>query len=155
MEVKKDILWRVYLSFICLMLVGLAILGRVLYIQQAEGSKWLAMAKAQEQKFFDIQAERGSIFSDDGRMLSISVPYFDIYVDFAAEGLRKSKGKLFKEILDSLSGCLARFFQDKPAGNYKKELQQGFIAKDRYFLLRKNINFNEFKLTSLNSIMDP
>ena len=110
MEVKKDILWRVYLSFIGLMLVGLAILGRAVYIQSAEGEKWLAMAKAQEQKFFDIQAERGSIYSDDGSMLSISVPYFDIYIDFEADGLTKEKGKLFREKLDSLSNCLSGFF---------------------------------------------
>ena len=145
MEVKKDILWRVYMSFIGIMLLGLLILGKAVYIQQAQGDKWLAMAKAQEQKFFDIQAERGSIYSDDGSMLSISVPYFDIYVDFKADGLRADKGKLFRENLDSLSYFLSKFFRDKPASLYKKELQLGYRLKDRYFLLRKNLSYNEYK----------
>lgn len=145
MEVKKDILWRVYLSFIGLMLVGLAILGRAVYIQSAEGEKWLAMAKAQEQKFFDIQAERGSIYSDDGSMLSISVPYFDIYIDFEADGLTKEKGKLFREKLDSLSNCLSGFFHDKSAQAYKAELKKGYAEHERYHLLHKNISYNEYK----------
>ena len=39
----------------------------------------------------DIDAERGSIFSEDGNMLSTSIPVFDIYVDFGADGLREKR----------------------------------------------------------------
>ena len=46
-------------------------------------------------KYMPIGAERGTIYSEDGNMLSTSVPIFDIYVDFAADGLTEKNGKTF------------------------------------------------------------
>ena len=46
--------------------------------------------------FRSKQNEEPSI-SEDGSMLSTSVPCFDIYIDFVAEGLREKDGKAFKE----------------------------------------------------------
>jgi len=37
MDVKRDILWRVYLSYILIVIVCITILGRAFYIQQVEG----------------------------------------------------------------------------------------------------------------------
>ncbi len=51
------------------------------------GTFWREQAKDQQQKFVEIDAQRGTIYSEDGRMLSTSTPYFDIYIDFAAEGV--------------------------------------------------------------------
>ena len=80
MEVKKDILWRVYLCFLGIVVFACCIIGRVVYIQQAEGRQWLDMASKQQQKMQDIDAERGSILSEDGNMLSTSIPFFDIFI---------------------------------------------------------------------------
>lgn len=92
-----------------------------------------------------MQAERGTIYSEEGDMLSTSVPYFDIYIDFGADGLREKKGIRFTTYVDSLSIALAGFFKDKKAAAYKKELQAGYRAKDRYYELRKNLTFEEYK----------
>lgn len=146
MEVKKDILWRVYLSFLGIVLFAILVLGRAVYIQQVEGHEWRKMATEQTHKEVEIDAERGTIYSEDGNMLSTSIPYFDIYIDFAADGLRAKNGKIFKENVDSLSQKLAAFYKDKSSKDYKKQLQQGFNKKNRYFLLRKNIPFKEYKV---------
>ncbi len=61
------------------------------------------MGDSLHQKFMPLIAERGSIYSEDGNILSTSVPIFDIYVDFAADGLREKDGKRFKDNIDSLS----------------------------------------------------
>ncbi|KAK6031631.1 penicillin-binding protein, transpeptidase domain protein [Ostertagia ostertagi] len=92
-----------------------------------------------------MQAERGTIYSEDGDMLSTSVPFFDIYIDFGADGLREKKGIRFTTYVDSLSIALAGFFKDKKAAAYKKELQAGYRAKNRYYELRKNLTFEEYK----------
>src|SRR5947208_2877452 len=118
MEVKRDILWRVYLCFLGIVLVSLFILGRAIYIQRVEGSYWRGMSDSLRQKVVETEAERGTIYSEDGSMLSTSIPYFDIYIDFEADGLREKNGKRFKDNLDSLSICLARFFNDKPVKEY-------------------------------------
>jgi len=145
MEVKRDILWRVYLSFLGIVILSLLILGRVFYIQNFEGKYWIDQAKAQQQKYVPIEAERGTIFSEDGSMLSTSVPRFDIYIDFMAEGLRVKGGKAFKENIDSLSIALAGFFRNKSSAEYKKILQQEYRKKNRYFLLKRDLSFEEYK----------
>ena len=146
MEVKRDILWRVYLCFLCIVAFSLLILGRVFYLQQVEGDHWRSLANKQQQRFIEIEADRGTIYSEDGNMLSTSIPYFDIYVDFGAEGLRDKNGKRFKENIDSLSIRLAGYFRDKSAAEYKKEFQKQYRQKNRYYLLKKNLSFEQYKV---------
>lgn len=144
MEVKKDILWRVYLSFLGIVVFGLLILGRAVYIQQVQGPQWIAMANEQQEQIVELDAERGTIYSEEGNMLSTSIPYYDLHIDFAADGLRAKNGKIFKDNVDSLSIKLAAFFKDKSVAEYKKLLQEGYRKKDRYFLLRKDLHFRDY-----------
>ncbi len=145
MEIKKDILWRVYLCFLGIILLGVMVLGRAVYIQQAEGDYWVGLGDSLHLKYLPIEAERGTIYSEDGNMLSTSVPIFDIYVDFAAEGLREKQGKRFRENVDSLSISLANLFKDKTSDEYKKQLQLGYKNKERYYLLKRKISFDQFR----------
>jgi len=137
MDVKRDILWRVYLSYIMVAVVGVFIIGKAAYIQQVQGSHWRSMSDSLHERMQEIDAERGTIFSEDGQMLSTSIPQFDVSIDFAADGLREKNGKRFKDNIDSLSLCLANLFKDNSAATYKKILQEGYNSKDRNFLLRK------------------
>ena len=146
MEIKRDILWRVYLSFLGVVALSLVVLGRAFYIQQVQGDYWRSMSDSLHQKFIPLDAERGTIYSEDGHMLSTSVPYFDIYMDFAAEGLRDKNGKRFKENLDSFCIALSEFFDDKSAAHYKKELKKGYNLKSRYFMLKKGLTFEQYKI---------
>ena len=146
MDVKKDILWRVYLGFILMAVVGSCILGKAFYIQQVQGAYWRGMSDSLHQKIVELDAERGTIYSEDGSMLSTSIPQFDVYIDFMAEGLRDKNGKRFRENVDSLSICLANLFQDRNSHEYKDMLQTGYREKDRYFLLRKKLSFKEYQL---------
>src|SRR5450432_383278 len=133
MDVKRDILWRVYLSYIAVVLACLFILGKAAYVQQVQGAHLKELSNNLHQKIEDIEAERGTIYSEDGEMLSTSIPQFDIYIDFAADGLTEKNGKRFKDNVDSLSYCLAELFKDISAGEYKKILMDGYIEKNRYF----------------------
>ena len=144
MDVKKDILWRVYLCFLGMVVLGLIVLGKAFYIQQAEGKYWMSMGDSLHQKFMPLLAERGTIYSEDGNMLSTSVPIFDVYVDFGADGLREKNGERFKNNIDSLSYSLAKLFKDRPAIEYKREMQLAYKNKDRYYPLKKKISFVEY-----------
>ncbi len=145
MEVKRDILWRVYLSFVCIILFSAMVMGRAFYIQRFQGEHWRSMSDSMHQKFVELDAERGTIYSEDGEMLSTSIPFFDIYIDFGAEGLRDKGGKRFKENIDSFAIALAGMFGDKPSFVYKKELQSAYNDKERYYLLRKGLSFEQYK----------
>jgi cell division protein FtsI (penicillin-binding protein 3) len=146
MEIRNDILWRVYLCFICIALLGVMVLGKAVYIQQVQGSYWRGIGDSAQMKFQLVEAERGSIYSEDGNMLSTSIPVFDVYVDFAAEGLREKQGKRFKDNIDSLSISLANLFKDKSSTDYKKQMQLAYKNKDRYHSLKKKISFEEYRL---------
>jgi cell division protein FtsI (penicillin-binding protein 3) len=128
-----------------MVLICAAVLGRVFFIQQVQGKYWRALSDSLHQKYVDLSAERGTIYSEDGNMLSTSVPFFNIYIDFDADGLREKNGKRFKENLDSLSLCLANLFKDQSAASYKKQLLQGYKSDDRYYLLQRNLNFDQYK----------
>ena len=92
-------------------------------------------------KYMPVNAERGSIYSEDGNMLSTSIPVFDIYIDFAAEGLRENNGKRFYKNIDSLSVSLATLFNDATAASYKKQLKLAYKSRIRYYPLKKKISF--------------
>lgn len=127
------------------MLLSFIVLGRAFYIQRVEGNHWRSMSDSMHQRFVELDAERGTIYSEDGQMLSTSVPYFDLYMDFGAEGLREKNGKRFKENIDSFSISLANFFKDKSRSQYKKDMKRAYNEKNRYYLLKKGLSFEQYK----------
>ena len=94
MELKRDILWRVYLCFLGIVLMCIFVLGKTFYIQHVEGKYWRGLSDSLHQKFVDLTADRGTIYSEDSNMLSTSIPYFNIYIDFGADGLREKQERL-------------------------------------------------------------
>lgn len=145
MEIKKDILWRVYLIFLGIVVFSLVILGKAVFIQQAEGDYWIGLSDSLHLQYREMDADRGTIYSEDGSMLSSSIPFFDIRIDFAADGLREKNGKRFNTYVDSLAASLAGMFRDKPAKAYAKELKAAYKKKERYYLLKRNVSFRQYQ----------
>lgn len=145
MDVKKDILWRVYLCFLGIVLLSVFVIGKAFYIQQVQGAYWKSLSDSLHLEYRALDADRGTIYSEDGSMLSTSIPFFDIHIDFLADGLREKEGKRFKENIDSLAIGLNTIFKDQPTASYKKQLQTGYSKKDRYFLLKKNVSFQQYQ----------
>jgi cell division protein FtsI (penicillin-binding protein 3) len=133
------------MSFICIVLFGILVLAKTFYIQRVQGNYWRSMSDSLHQRIESLDAERGTIFSEDGQMLSTSIPTFDIYIDFLADGLQEKNGKRFKENIDSFSFALADYFGDKPAAAYKRDLQNAYRKKDRYYPLKKKLSFEDYK----------
>ena len=144
MDVKRDILWRVYLSFILIVLVCILILSKAFYIQQVQGKYWRSLSDSLHQKIVEIPAARGTIYSEDGQMLSTNIPQFDIYIDFRVTPLHEKNGFLFRNNIDSLSLSLAALFKDKSAEKYKDELTNAFNISEGNYELRKKISYREY-----------
>ena len=81
MESRNPILTRVYLVYGFSFLVGLAIIGKIFYIQLVEGEKWKAKADTLSLKYFNIEPNRGNIFDVNGKVLATSIPYYEIHMD--------------------------------------------------------------------------
>ncbi|MDE3253873.1 MAG: peptidoglycan glycosyltransferase, partial [Bacteroidota bacterium] len=145
MDVKRDILWRVYLSYLLVVVACVAIFGKAVYIQQVQGTHWRSMSDSLHQKLEEIEAERGTIYSADGEMLSTSIPQFDLYMDFRVASLHEKNGFLFRSNLDSLSEYMADLFKDQSAGEYKHLFQEGYNNDEGYLLLKRNISYREYE----------
>ena len=145
MDTKKDILWRSYLIYIGMLIFGVFVFAKAFYIQRVEGSYWKSLSDSLHLEYREMDAERGTIYSEDGRMLSSSIPFFDIYLDFGAEGIQEKNGKRLKENIDSVSYYLAAILGEGTPAQYKKELLAVFERQSRYYLLHKNIGFKQYQ----------
>lgn len=150
MDVKKDILWRVYLVFMAIVACCALVVGRAVYIQTVQGSYWKDLSDSLHLDYVAMDADRGTIYSEDGSILSSSIPYFDVRIDFSADGLREKGGKRFREHVDSLSIGLSALFGDMSPEEYRTMLKTAYRKKERYFLLKRNIDFRQYRaLTGL------
>ncbi|MCH5600890.1 hypothetical protein [Niabella ginsengisoli] len=97
------------------------------------------------QKIVEINADRGTIFSEDGQMLSTSLPQFDIYMDFKADGLIYKGGKVYHTYIDSFAHAMADYFGDKTAKEYKAEFDKAYKKGNRYYSLKRKLPFEDYK----------
>lgn len=142
MSVKKDILWRTAIVYIVFLLLGLVIIGRVVYLQVFEKEKWLAKANDFSIKTMSIPADRGSIYAADGRLLASSIPHYEIRFDAKCTNLTD---KIFNTGIDSLALCLSQIFRDKSKQQYKRDLVEARKNGNRYYLVKNGVSFNQLK----------
>jgi cell division protein FtsI (penicillin-binding protein 3) len=145
LEIKKDILWRVYLCFIGLIILGIVVIGKVTHLQFIERDKWLKAADSLQRREELLTAERGTIYADEGEMLSSSIPFFDVRLDFRVPSLREKNGQKFNKNIDTLAYCLAKLFNDKSKASYKQELKTVFKEKKAYYLFKRKINYAQYQ----------
>jgi len=137
-DIKKDILVRVYMVYMLVLLFGLFIIARVVMIQQFEKKEFLEMAKKQEIHLFEMEAVRGNILADDGSLLAVSVPKFEIRMDVMTDSITD---ETFRKNIDSLSVSLSRLFTEKTAADYKDLLWEGRRNKSRYLLIHRDVTY--------------
>ena len=141
-DVKKDILWRVYLVYFGLVVFALAIVGKSAHIQFAEKEELMKKAEEQEIDYLILEANRGNILARDGSLLATSIPTFEIRMDVNSELI---SDKLFYDKVDSLAFKLSELFRDRSKGEYKNTLVQARKKGNRYLLIKNYVSFQELK----------
>jgi len=141
-DIKKDILLRVYLVYLGIFLFGLIIIGRAVFIQSFEKSELTEMAKKQELCMFEVDAIRGNICADDGTLLAVSVPIFDVRMDVVTDSITD---RVFNRNVDSLSICLSQLFKDRTVSEYKDMLWEGRRNKDRFLLIQRDVTYPDLE----------
>ena len=109
-------------------------------IQVKEGPKLRAMAKEMHTRFDTLLAERGNILTENGVLLSSSIPEFDVHIDFSV-----IDSGLFAKNIDSLSRCVSRLFRDKSPEQYKEEFIMAYDGEDRYYALGRNLKYYQYE----------
>ena len=142
MDIKKDILWRVYLIYFLICLFGVAIISKVFIIQFSEGDKWRAQAESFSTKVFEIEAVRGNIYDVNGSLLATSLPYYEVGMDVNTEGITKD---IFDDNVDSLSYSLSSLFKERSQKEYKRLLVKARKGGDRWVILQRGVSYTDLQ----------
>ncbi|WP_410220029.1 penicillin-binding protein [Pedobacter sp.] len=143
MNIRANILMRVYLAFGLIVLFAFAVILRLGDVQFRQGHKWRAMADSLSVREFDIEATRGNIYSVDGSLLATSVPEYELRMDMFAGGIQDNE--LFYSKVDSLAFKLAQFFKDKSAKDYSRLLRKARQDSARYVLIKRKVSYQDLK----------
>ncbi|RYD51931.1 MAG: PASTA domain-containing protein [Sphingobacteriales bacterium] len=140
MNVKRDIRFRVYVAFSAICLLGVMIVAKAAWIQVKEGPELRMRAQEMNLRTDTLTAERGNIYSEDGTLLSSTIPQFDVHLD-----LTIPKPDTFARYLDTLSRGLATITGKGSAADWKAKLQKGQATGSRYFEVGKNLAYYQFQ----------
>jgi cell division protein FtsI (penicillin-binding protein 3) len=141
MSLKRDILVRTSLVYLGILIAGLLILGKAIHLQLFEKEKW---SKEENSTIGHkvIEPNRGNIYSSDGRLLAVSVPYYEIRMDFQSESFTR---EIFDRGVDELSKQLADLFKDRHWTTYKQEMVREREKGSRYFLVKRNVTYTQLQ----------
>ncbi len=142
MDERNDILIRMRQVYFLMVLGGLMIIGKVVYIQFAEGDHWRQLAREKTMQYISIDAARGDICADDGRLLATSVPIYEIRMDLSN---KVASDELFYANVDSLAINLSRLFGDRTPGQYRAALVNARQNQNRYYLVKRNVSHSELQ----------
>ncbi len=105
---KRDsIVLRFGVVYFGIVLLFVAVLGRIIYLQTAEKKAWMAVAAKSKKTDILVKPNRGNIYACDGRLMASTIPTYYVYMDTRVPALREDDGKLFKDKVDSLATSLA------------------------------------------------
>lgn len=142
MAVRDEIVWRSGVVYFAIALIATAIFVRILILQYLQHGKWEAMSEKYVFKSGEVQANRGDILSDDGRLLASSVPYYTIYMDTRSTGMTHAT---FSNGIGGLSAGLARLLGDRSAAGWRELIVSARKKGDRYLLIKRKVDYETLK----------
>lgn len=89
-----------------------------------------------------IEAERGNIYTYDGRILATTIPTFELRMDTKAGGLTDT---LWNKNIDSLCIMMASVLPEKSAETWKNELTEARNKGIRHMLLARKVPFQSYQ----------
>ncbi len=141
MSADRVIRLRVYLCFMGMCLFALAILVKGSMVIFKEGPHLKAYADSLYTDVQVLQPERGNIYTEDGRLLSSSIPEFDIRLDLVT--LPKDT---FNKYINTLSHGIAEILHDKgkSAMDYRLALRHQQKKGNQYYLLARKVSYSQY-----------
>ena len=136
---KKQILNRVYLLTGFMFLMAVAIGYSLIQIEFIDGEKYRHLAEQGTVKTFEIQANRGNVYTSDGSLLATSITKYDIRMDAVTVS-----DENFENGINGLSKSLSKQLGKSP-GYYENKIRKARINKNRYLFITRNLNYNDYQ----------
>ncbi len=138
MAIRDEIVWRSGVVYFTIALLAAALLIRILILQYIQHGRWAGMSEKYVFKTGEVQANRGDILTDDGRLLASSVPYYTIYMDTRSTGMSPAT---FSNGINGLSAGLARLLGKRSAAGWKGLITEARRKGDRYLLIERKVDY--------------
>ncbi len=139
-NIKRSIMWRAVFGMGAVVLFAIWVSVEMFRIQLIEGDKWLSVSDSATIRHQDISPARGNIYSDDGSLLSTSMPIYEIRWDATVV-----QSDTFAKYADRLAIELSELFPDNSASYYSTILKKAKREKSRYKLIRRRVTYHEQK----------
>jgi len=136
---KKQILNKLYLLTGLLFLFAIAIIYQLIQIEYVDGDLYRVQAEEGTVKTFEIEANRGSVYTSDGSLLATSVSRFDIRMDVVTVSDKDFESGI-KDLSIALSDMLG-----KSAGHYERFIRKARANKNRYLFITRNLSYTDYQ----------
>ena len=142
---KNKVNYRVISLYVFMCVIAVVVVSKILVIQRLNQE----ISSVNLPKLFKIEAPRGNIFSDDGSLLAISMPLYNVFLDLSV-----IDEQLFDDDINNLSQSLSILFKDKSAKEYEQYLRDSRSKKrNKYVKLRNKVSHNELIMLKSFSIL--
>lgn len=142
MAVRDEIVWRSGVVYFVIVIIAIVLLVRIIILQYVERGKWVSMSEKYVYKTDVVPAIRGDIIDDGGRLLASSVPYYSVYMDTRSSGMSP---EVWSGGLSGLATGLEQLVGERSASSWKTELTNARKKGDRYYLVKKKIDYETLK----------
>jgi len=115
---------------VVLTVIGIAVLGKALYIMTAKKQYWTEIADRLKRDSVSVSPNRGNILSCDGQLMASSIPEYKVFMDFQAAAFEKGDS-LWNDKVDSICDGLSRIFPPLTPENFKAWLEAGRNKKNK------------------------
>ena len=127
--------FRVIGLYLFVLFISFSLIIKIIKIQQFDTS----INTNSQPRFFSVEAPRGNILADDGSLLAISMPLYNVFLDMSV-----INDELFEINVKDLAKGLSVLFGDKTEGEYEDFLRISKKSKrNRYVRLKLKVNHNE------------
>ena len=140
LDPRSDTLWRTYLCYFLLLIVGIAIIVKIMIVQTKDSEELQELAKKQEYRVRTLEASRGNIFSSDGQLMATTIPVYDVFFDYKAVD-----SALLANNIDSLCLQMAQLFPKRTPKQWKDFFAEGIAKKNRHYKIALNISQAELR----------
>ena len=107
---KNRISTRIVSLYVFICFIAVVVISKILIIQRIDQE----ITSVNLPELFKIKASRGNIFSDDGSLLAISMPLYNVYMDLSV-----IDDNIFNSDIGDLSISLHNLFGNKSASDYE------------------------------------
>jgi len=132
--------WRVVLIYVLMLVVGIAIVAKILIIQTVDREELLESARKADIRIVSVPAVRGNIFSKNGTLLATTIPVFDIHFDPVAVPQDR-----FDREIGALSDSLARMLKTHTKSQFVNMFTKARNNNKRYVKVARKLKMDEYE----------